>query len=149
MEDETHPSPLASPPTDQVLDNVLETVLQFLDAALDRSAASLVCRSWHRVESATHHSVAVRNIPVTSAGVESSLSSAVLHRRAAGPYPPRRPLPSPRARAASCRICPVLRRRFGTTVPSSRRDAPSARRNHHHGCLLDVLRQRSLSSGRR
>jgi hypothetical protein len=70
MEDETHPPPrasAASPPADQVLYNVPETVLQFLDAPPDRSAASLVCRSWHRAESTTRHSVAVRNILAASA----------------------------------------------------------------------------------
>ncbi|KAL6648674.1 hypothetical protein ACP70R_012898 [Stipagrostis hirtigluma subsp. patula] len=69
-EDEDQPPPkrpTASPPADQVLDNVLETVLQFLDAPRDRSAASLVCRSWHRAESATRDSVAVRNILAASA----------------------------------------------------------------------------------
>lgn len=67
-----HPPPkrplsAASPPADQVLDIVLETVLQFLDAPRDRSAASLVCRSWHRAESATREAVAVRNILAASA----------------------------------------------------------------------------------
>ncbi|CAL4929481.1 unnamed protein product [Urochloa decumbens] len=70
-EDEDQPPPKrppsASPPADQVLDNVLETVLQFLDAPRDRSAASLVCRSWHRAESATRDSVAVRNLLAASA----------------------------------------------------------------------------------
>ncbi|KAF8776120.1 hypothetical protein HU200_003806 [Digitaria exilis] len=70
-EDEDQPPPKrptsASPPADQVLDNVLETVLQFLDAPRDRSAASLVCRSWHRAESATRESVAVRNLLAASA----------------------------------------------------------------------------------
>ncbi|CAN6313793.1 unnamed protein product [Urochloa humidicola] len=69
-EDEDQPPPKrpsASPPADQVLDNVLETVLQFLDAPRDRSAASLVCRSWHRAESATRDSVAVRNLLSASA----------------------------------------------------------------------------------
>ncbi|TVU48126.1 hypothetical protein EJB05_07752, partial [Eragrostis curvula] len=70
-EDEDQPPPpkrpRASPPADQVLDNVLETVLQFLDAPGDRSAASLVCRSWHRAESATREAVAVRNILAASA----------------------------------------------------------------------------------
>ncbi|KAJ1298457.1 hypothetical protein BS78_01G455200 [Paspalum vaginatum] len=70
-EDEDQPPPTkrprASPPADQVLENVLETVLQFLQAPRDRSAASLVCRSWHRVESATRASVAVRNLLAASA----------------------------------------------------------------------------------
>jgi hypothetical protein len=80
MEDETHPPPPASPPVDQVLDNVLETVLQFLNMTPDWSTASLICRSWHRTESATHHTVAVRNILAASTGVESSPPSyAVLH----------------------------------------------------------------------
>ncbi|XP_048572263.1 transport inhibitor response 1-like protein [Triticum urartu] len=59
-------SPPPPPPPDQVLDNVLETVLQFLRAPGDRGAASLVCRSWHRAESATRASVAVRNILAAS-----------------------------------------------------------------------------------
>lgn len=58
--------PRASPPPDQVLDNVLETVIQFLDAPRDRGAASLVCRSWHRAENATRADVAVRNILAAS-----------------------------------------------------------------------------------
>ncbi|CAD6209922.1 unnamed protein product [Miscanthus lutarioriparius] len=70
-EDEDQPPPKrptsASLPADQVLDNVLETVLQFLDAPRDRRAASLVCRSWHRAESATRESVAVRNLLAASA----------------------------------------------------------------------------------
>jgi hypothetical protein len=69
-EDEDQPPakrPSPSPPADQVLDNVLETVLQFLDAPRDRSAASLVCRSWHSAESATRESVAVRNLLAVSA----------------------------------------------------------------------------------
>ncbi|XP_052150037.1 transport inhibitor response 1-like protein [Oryza glaberrima] len=72
-EDDDQPPPLpaqkrprASPPPDQVLDNVLETVLQFLDSARDRCAASLVCRSWSRAESATRASVAVRNLLAAS-----------------------------------------------------------------------------------
>ncbi|XP_062210157.1 transport inhibitor response 1-like protein [Phragmites australis] len=69
-EDEDQPPPKRpspSAPADQVLDNVLETVLQFLDARRDRSAASLVCLSWHRAESATRESVAVRNLLAASA----------------------------------------------------------------------------------
>jgi hypothetical protein len=66
-EDQAPPKrPRATPPPDQVLDNVLETVLQFLAAPRDRSAASLVCRSWHRAESATRLSLAVRNILAAS-----------------------------------------------------------------------------------
>ncbi|KAM0920823.1 hypothetical protein ACQ4PT_007247 [Festuca glaucescens] len=66
-EDQAPPKrPRATPPPDQVLDNVLETVLQFLAAPRDRSAASLVCRSWHRAESATRVSLAVRNILAAS-----------------------------------------------------------------------------------
>ncbi|KAF0903091.1 hypothetical protein E2562_024568 [Oryza meyeriana var. granulata] len=49
-----------------VLDNVLETVLQFLNSARDRCTASLVCRSWHRAESATRTSVTVRNLLAAS-----------------------------------------------------------------------------------
>ncbi|KAF0911662.1 hypothetical protein E2562_011664 [Oryza meyeriana var. granulata] len=49
-----------------ILDNVLETVLQFLDSACDRCTVSLVCRSWHRAESATRASVAVRNFLAAS-----------------------------------------------------------------------------------
>ncbi|KAG8073766.1 hypothetical protein GUJ93_ZPchr0006g44545 [Zizania palustris] len=68
-DDEQTPAPKrprASPPHDQVLDNVLETVLQFLETSRDRGAASLVCRSWHRAESATRVSVAVRNLLAAS-----------------------------------------------------------------------------------
>ncbi|VVB15511.1 unnamed protein product [Arabis nemorensis] len=46
---------------DHVLENVLENVLQFLDSRSDRNAASLVCKSWWRVESLTRSEVFIGN----------------------------------------------------------------------------------------
>jgi hypothetical protein len=48
-------------PPDQVLGNVLETVLQFLTAARDRNAASLVCRSWYQAEAQTRRELFIGN----------------------------------------------------------------------------------------
>ncbi|KAL8162382.1 hypothetical protein V2J09_013871 [Rumex salicifolius] len=49
------------PSPDQVLDNVLENVLQFLTCRRDRNAASLVCRSWNRAESRTRSHLFIGN----------------------------------------------------------------------------------------
>ncbi|KAJ0981328.1 hypothetical protein J5N97_009583 [Dioscorea zingiberensis] len=49
------------PFSDQVLENVLENVLQFLDSRHDRSSASLVCRSWYRAESQTRRELFIGN----------------------------------------------------------------------------------------
>ncbi|XP_010530111.1 PREDICTED: transport inhibitor response 1-like protein [Tarenaya hassleriana] len=46
---------------DHVLENVLENVLQFLTSRCDRNAASLVCRSWFRVEALTRSEVFIGN----------------------------------------------------------------------------------------
>ncbi|XP_010525658.1 PREDICTED: transport inhibitor response 1-like protein [Tarenaya hassleriana] len=55
-------SPVAPPPClDHVLENVLENVLQFLTSRCDRNAASLVCRSWFRVEAFTRSEVFIGN----------------------------------------------------------------------------------------
>ncbi|KAG8059365.1 hypothetical protein GUJ93_ZPchr0002g25973 [Zizania palustris] len=48
-------------PPDQVLENVLESVLEFLTAARDRNAASMVCRSWYRVEAQTRRELFIGN----------------------------------------------------------------------------------------
>lgn len=48
-------------PPDQVLENVLESVLEFLTAARDRNAASLVCRSWYRAEAQTRRELFIGN----------------------------------------------------------------------------------------
>jgi hypothetical protein len=48
-------------PPDQVLENVLESVLEFLTAARDRNAASLVCRSWYRTEAQTRRELFIGN----------------------------------------------------------------------------------------
>ncbi|CAM0913773.1 unnamed protein product [Alopecurus aequalis] len=50
-----------SAPPDQVLENVLESVLQFLTAPRDRNAASLVCRSWYSAEARTRRELFVGN----------------------------------------------------------------------------------------
>ncbi|KQK01801.1 transport inhibitor response 1-like protein [Brachypodium distachyon] len=48
-------------PPDQVLEIVLESVLEFLTAARDRNAASLVCRSWYRAEAQTRRELFIGN----------------------------------------------------------------------------------------
>ncbi|CAL9099618.1 unnamed protein product [Musa acuminata var. zebrina] len=54
----TDPPP---PFSDQVLENVLENVLQFLVCRRDRNAASLVCRSWYRAEAQTRGELFIGN----------------------------------------------------------------------------------------
>ncbi|WOL09437.1 hypothetical protein Cni_G18190 [Canna indica] len=49
------------PFSDQVLENVLENVLEFLACRRDRNAASLVCRSWYRAEAQTRREVFIGN----------------------------------------------------------------------------------------
>ncbi|KAK9109076.1 hypothetical protein Sjap_017136 [Stephania japonica] len=46
---------------DQVLENVLETVLMFLTSRRDRNAASLVCKSWYRAEAMTRTGLFIGN----------------------------------------------------------------------------------------
>ncbi|XP_074580250.1 transport inhibitor response 1-like protein [Curcuma longa] len=59
---DTQPQPPPPPPySDQVLENVLENVLQFLVCRRDRNAASLVCRSWYRSEAQTRRELFVGN----------------------------------------------------------------------------------------
>jgi Transport inhibitor response 1 protein domain/F-box len=56
--------PLSDPPppfSDQVLENVLENVLEFLTSRRDRSAASAVCRSWYRAEAQTRRELFIGN----------------------------------------------------------------------------------------
>ncbi|KAJ1699708.1 hypothetical protein LUZ63_008220 [Rhynchospora breviuscula] len=52
-----------SPPpfSDQVLENVLENVLEFLTSRRDRNAASAVCRSWYRAEAQTRRELFIGN----------------------------------------------------------------------------------------
>ncbi|CAN6176180.1 unnamed protein product, partial [Urochloa humidicola] len=50
-----------APFPDQVLENVLESVLQFLTAARYRNAASLVCRSWYRAEAQMRRELFIGN----------------------------------------------------------------------------------------
>ncbi|KAJ8771602.1 hypothetical protein K2173_026779 [Erythroxylum novogranatense] len=50
-----------APFADQVLENVLENVLWFLTSRRDRNAASLVCRSWCRVEALTRSDLFIGN----------------------------------------------------------------------------------------
>jgi hypothetical protein len=57
-----------SAPPDQVLENVLESVLEFLTAARDRNAASLVCRSWYRAEAQTRRELFIGNCYAVSPG---------------------------------------------------------------------------------
>ncbi|KAK1302811.1 Transport inhibitor response 1-like protein [Acorus calamus] len=56
-------SPPDSPPpfSDRVLENVLENVLHFLTSRRDRNTASLVCKSWHRVEALTRTDLFIGN----------------------------------------------------------------------------------------
>ncbi|OIW04301.1 hypothetical protein TanjilG_32493 [Lupinus angustifolius] len=46
---------------DQVLENVLENVIQFLSSRRDRNAASLVCRSWYRAEALSRSDLFIGN----------------------------------------------------------------------------------------
>lgn len=46
---------------DQVLENVLENVLHFLTSRRDRNAASLVCKSWYRVEAVSRSELFIGN----------------------------------------------------------------------------------------
>ncbi|GLT74435.1 hypothetical protein SLA2020_462340 [Shorea laevis] len=50
-----------APYLDQVLDNVLDNVLHFLTSRQDRNAASLVCKSWYRVEAVTRSELFIGN----------------------------------------------------------------------------------------
>lgn len=50
-----------APYPDQVLENVLENVLCFLTSRRDRSAASLVCKSWYRAEALTRSELFIGN----------------------------------------------------------------------------------------
>lgn len=47
--------------SDHVLENVLENVLYFLTDRRDRNAASLVCKSWYRIEAMTRSEVFIGN----------------------------------------------------------------------------------------
>ncbi|PKA52955.1 Transport inhibitor response 1-like protein [Apostasia shenzhenica] len=55
------PPQTSSPSFDLVLENVLENVLCFLTSRHDRSAASLVCRSWFRAEAQTRVELFIGN----------------------------------------------------------------------------------------
>ncbi|KAI8548355.1 hypothetical protein RHMOL_Rhmol07G0267500 [Rhododendron molle] len=50
-----------SPFPDQILDNVLENVLHYLTSRQDRNSASLVCKSWYRVEALTRSDLFIGN----------------------------------------------------------------------------------------
>lgn len=53
---------LYNPPCpDQVLENVIEIVLQFLSCRRDRNSASLVCKSWYRAEALTRSDLFIGN----------------------------------------------------------------------------------------
>ena len=51
----------SAPYPDRVLENVLENVLWFLTSRKDRNAASLVCKSWYRVEAMTRSDLFIGN----------------------------------------------------------------------------------------
>ncbi|KAA3476645.1 transport inhibitor response 1-like protein [Gossypium australe] len=57
-----------SPYPDQVLENVLENVLHFLTSRRDRNSASLVCKSWYRVEALTRSELFIGNCYAVSPG---------------------------------------------------------------------------------
>ncbi|KAJ4850276.1 hypothetical protein Tsubulata_044506 [Turnera subulata] len=59
--DSSSSSSYLAPYPDQVLENVLENVLCFLSSRRDRNAASLVCRSWYRVEALTRPDLFIGN----------------------------------------------------------------------------------------
>ncbi|KAK2659866.1 hypothetical protein Ddye_006399 [Dipteronia dyeriana] len=71
-----------SPYPDQVLENVLETVLCFLTSRHDRNAASLVCKSWCRAEALTRSELFIGNCyavsPARAMGRFSRVRSVVL-----------------------------------------------------------------------
>lgn len=56
------------PCPDQVLENVLENVLQFLTCRRDRNAASLVCKSWYRAEAMTRSELFIGNCYAVAPG---------------------------------------------------------------------------------
>ncbi|XVF39603.1 hypothetical protein PTKIN_Ptkin01aG0047000 [Pterospermum kingtungense] len=62
-----HPE-FQSPYPDQVLENVLENVLHFLTSRRDRNAASLVCKSWYRVEALTRSELFIGNCYAVAPG---------------------------------------------------------------------------------
>ena len=51
----------ASASAENILHNVLENVLHFLTSRRDRNAASLVCKSWYRVEALTRSDLFIGN----------------------------------------------------------------------------------------
>ncbi|XP_021900381.1 transport inhibitor response 1-like protein [Carica papaya] len=57
-----------APFPDQVLENVLENVLHFLTSRRDRNVASLVCKSWSRVEAMTRSELFIGNCYAVSPG---------------------------------------------------------------------------------
>lgn len=57
-----------SPFPDQVLENVLESVLVFLTCRRDRNAVSLVCKSWYRAEALTRSDLFIGNCYAVSPG---------------------------------------------------------------------------------
>ncbi|XVE95222.1 hypothetical protein REPUB_Repub02eG0077500 [Reevesia pubescens] len=59
---------IQSPYSDQVLENVLENVLHFLTSRRDRNAASLVCKSWYRVEALTRSELFIGNCYAVAPG---------------------------------------------------------------------------------
>lgn len=56
------------PSPDQVLENVLEDVLQFLTCRSDRNAASLVCKSWYQAEALTRSDLFIGNCYAVAPG---------------------------------------------------------------------------------
>ncbi|XP_068637975.1 transport inhibitor response 1-like protein [Aristolochia californica] len=52
---------VSAPCPDQVLENVLESVLCFLTSRRDRNAASLVCKSWYHTEALTRSELFIGN----------------------------------------------------------------------------------------
>ncbi|KAJ3673718.1 hypothetical protein LUZ60_005710 [Juncus effusus] len=61
-EDRRPPTTSAPPFSDQILENVLETVFQFISSAHDRNSCSLVSRSWHRTEAETREHLSIGNL---------------------------------------------------------------------------------------
>ncbi|XP_042459382.1 transport inhibitor response 1-like protein [Zingiber officinale] len=81
----TEQPPPPPPFSDQVLENVLESVLEFLTCRRDRNAVSLVCRSWYRAEAQTRREVFIGNcyavLPVRAVARYRSARAMVLKGR--------------------------------------------------------------------
>jgi hypothetical protein len=106
-QDKSYPSSRASLPVDQVLDNVLKTVLPS-DALSDKRVASLVYRSWHCVESVKCTSASIRLSDHHCVALWDAAGLSFVKHSCCLTHPPRRPPPrclgQARASSSSPRI---------------------------------------------